>query len=148
MEANVQVRRTLSGRKIPPIKEVFFSKPFLANMATHVGYNWGFYTLLTGTPLFLNNILHYSIADVSMNERVHCALIENGFPQEWISFHSSVPGHVPDVIPSRNSIRLPGEHGPPLNHSNKENIPVHWYNRARAVHDWPGFRGLQQHPDH
>ena len=65
VEANVQVRRTLSGRKVPPIKEVFCSKPFLATMATHAGYNWGFYTLLTGTPLFLNNILHYSIADVS-----------------------------------------------------------------------------------
>ena len=64
VEANVQVRRTLSGRKVPPIKEVFCSKPFLATMATHAGYNWGFYTLLTGTPLFLNNILHYSIADV------------------------------------------------------------------------------------
>ena len=69
VEANVQVRRTLIGRKIPPIKEVVYSRPFLATMATHVGYNWGFYTLLTGTSLFLNNILHYSIADVSMNSK-------------------------------------------------------------------------------
>ena len=64
IEANVRVRRTLSGRKIPPIKEVFLSPPFLALMATHTGFNWGCYVLLTGAPLFINNIHHYSITSV------------------------------------------------------------------------------------
>ena len=65
IEANVKVKSTISGRKIPPIKEVFLSLPFLALMATHTGFNWGFYVLATGTPLFLNNIHHYSITRVS-----------------------------------------------------------------------------------
>lgn len=48
------------------MKEVLQSKPFLALMATHVGHNWGLYALLSGTPLFLNNIHHFSLMSVSL----------------------------------------------------------------------------------
>ena len=65
VKANTKVRKSISGRNFPPLKEVFLSTPFLALMVTHVGANWGLYTLLTGTPLFLNNIHHYSLMSVS-----------------------------------------------------------------------------------
>ena len=66
VKANTKARKSLDGRNIPPLKKVFFSTPFLALIATHVGANWGFAALITGTPLFLNNIHHYSLMSVSM----------------------------------------------------------------------------------
>ena len=145
------MRRTLNGRKIPPMKEVFSSLPFLALIATHTGFNWGFYVLITGTPLFLNNIHHYSITSVS-----EIALFRNFqtfftlffLLSEWIHLHSSLSGHVPHVIPCRNGIRLSAEHRPPLHHSHKKIIQHNGYNWTWIVHDWPRLCGLQQHLGH
>ncbi|XP_066938043.1 putative inorganic phosphate cotransporter isoform X1 [Macrobrachium rosenbergii] len=52
----------LAQNVIPiPWKAVFTSLPFWAVMVAHVGYNWGFYTLLSELPTYLKNIQHFSM---------------------------------------------------------------------------------------
>ena len=148
MEANVRVKSTLSGRKIPPLKEVFVSPPFLALMATHIGYNWGIYVLLSGTPLFLNNIHHYSITSVSESTIIvgeFQTIILCFLSSEWIHLNSSLLGHVPHVISSGKCVRLPAKHRPPLYDSHQKTIQLNRHNWTWTVHDWPRLRGLQQH---
>lgn len=48
-----------SGKAIPiPWKAIFTSLPFWSVLIVHVGYNWGFYTLLTELPTYLHKIQH------------------------------------------------------------------------------------------
>ena len=49
----------------PPIKAMITSLPFWAIMIAHIGQNWGFYTLLTEIPSYLQNIQHFSLQSVS-----------------------------------------------------------------------------------
>ncbi|XP_076371083.1 putative inorganic phosphate cotransporter isoform X2 [Tachypleus tridentatus] len=51
--------------KRPPIqwKVVLTSVPVWILVITHLGQNWGFYTLLIELPSYLNNILHIDIKD-------------------------------------------------------------------------------------
>ena len=50
---------------IPPYKKIFTSIPILATIITAMCQNYGFYTLLTMTPTYLNNIQHFSLESVS-----------------------------------------------------------------------------------
>lgn len=50
-----------------PWKEIFTSKPVYAISASHFAENWGFYTMLTQLPTFLNgNSMH--MRDLIQNE--------------------------------------------------------------------------------
>jgi len=51
------------GTKIPPTpwKQIFTSVPVWALIVTHTCFNWVFYTLLTETPSYLADILHFQI---------------------------------------------------------------------------------------
>ncbi|KAG5861916.1 hypothetical protein JTB14_010573 [Gonioctena quinquepunctata] len=52
--------------KIPtPWKSIFTSVPVITLIITHMGQNWGFWTLLTEIPSFLQNILNLNIASNS-----------------------------------------------------------------------------------
>ncbi|XP_074652998.1 sialin-like isoform X2 [Tubulanus polymorphus] len=44
-----------------PWKSIFTSLPVMAITVAHFGENWGFYTLLTGLPSFMNNVFHFSL---------------------------------------------------------------------------------------
>jgi len=46
---------------IPPYKKIITSIPILATIVTAMCQNYGFYTLLTMTPTYLNNIQHFSL---------------------------------------------------------------------------------------
>ncbi|XP_068220661.1 putative inorganic phosphate cotransporter isoform X2 [Palaemon carinicauda] len=51
-----------SEKAIPiPWKAIFTSMPFWAVLVGHVGYNWGFYTLLSELPTYLKNIQHFQM---------------------------------------------------------------------------------------
>lgn len=49
----------------PPFLAFLKSPPFWAVLFAHVGHNWGFYTLLTEIPTYLQNIQHFSLQSVS-----------------------------------------------------------------------------------
>ena len=49
-----------------PIKDIFTSIPVYAIIIGHCCQGWGFYTLLTEMPTYLNQILHFDIKEVSM----------------------------------------------------------------------------------
>ena len=50
---------------IPPYKQIFTSIPLVATIITAMCQNYGFYTVLTMTPTYLNNIQHFSLESVS-----------------------------------------------------------------------------------
>ena len=69
IENNMAVAPTgENGEKLPPppLKHIFTSIPMLALTISHMGQNWGFYTLLTEIPTYLSDILHFSLQSVSM----------------------------------------------------------------------------------
>ena len=45
----------------PPWKAMLTSKPVWAIIIAHFTENWGFYTLLTSLPMFLRDVLEYSL---------------------------------------------------------------------------------------
>nr|CAI5843727.1 unnamed protein product [Callosobruchus analis] len=49
-----------------PWKSIFTSVPFYAVLAAHCGQNWGFWTLLTETPTYMEKILKFSITKNSL----------------------------------------------------------------------------------
>ncbi|CAH1276049.1 unnamed protein product [Diabrotica balteata] len=49
-----------------PWKSIFTSLPVMAIIVTHCGQNWGFWTLLTEIPSFMENILHENISSNSL----------------------------------------------------------------------------------
>jgi len=65
IEANIPKLENVAKVPNPPLKHFFTSIPFLALIVVHFGQNFGFYTLLTETPTYLNNIQHYSLKEVS-----------------------------------------------------------------------------------
>ncbi|XP_023295724.2 putative inorganic phosphate cotransporter isoform X1 [Lucilia cuprina] len=44
-----------------PWKSIFTSLPFFGLIAAHCGFTWGFYTLLTEMPTYLNKVLHLDV---------------------------------------------------------------------------------------
>ncbi|KAJ8980966.1 hypothetical protein NQ317_013420 [Molorchus minor] len=48
-----------------PWRSILTSLPFLAILVSHFGQNWGFWTLLTEIPSYMENILHFKIASNS-----------------------------------------------------------------------------------
>ena len=47
-----------------PWKQILLSFPFWTVASAQVGNFWGYYTLMTGTPLYLNGIQHFSVEQV------------------------------------------------------------------------------------
>ena len=45
----------------PPWKSMMTSKPVWAIIVAHFAENWGFYTLLTGMPTFMKDVLGKNI---------------------------------------------------------------------------------------
>jgi hypothetical protein len=65
IENNVFATQKSNNHKFPPLKKLFTNFPFLALIVAHTGMNFGAYTLMSGTPLFLNNVHHFSLKEVS-----------------------------------------------------------------------------------
>ena len=55
---------------LPPYKKILTSIPILATIVTAQCQNYGFYTLLTMTPTYLNNIQHFSLESVSCQQEI------------------------------------------------------------------------------
>lgn len=47
-----------------PWKHIFTSMPLWALIIAHCGYNWGFWTLLTEIPSFMNYIMKFDMKSV------------------------------------------------------------------------------------
>ncbi len=67
IESNIPSVNEGKGLPFPPLKDIFRSVPFIALLLVHFGQNYGFYTLLSETPTYLNNIQHYSLTKVRVN---------------------------------------------------------------------------------
>ena len=65
---NVRFYRTSIGvtndevQMSPPWKSMMTSKPVWAIIVAHFAENWGFYTLLTGMPTFMKDVLGNNIS--------------------------------------------------------------------------------------
>nr|CAH7723842.1 unnamed protein product [Callosobruchus chinensis] len=60
IEAGIEAET--EGEKVPtPWKEIFTSLPFWGVLIAHCGQNFGFWTLLTEIPSYMQNILHFDI---------------------------------------------------------------------------------------
>lgn len=51
-------------KKTIPWKEISTSKPFWALLISHCAQNWGFWTLLTQIPSYMNHVLNFDIKSV------------------------------------------------------------------------------------
>ena len=49
-----------------PWKSIFTCQEFYVILIQHFGHNWGFYTLLTSLPTYLDEILHFGIKRVRL----------------------------------------------------------------------------------
>ena len=47
-----------------PWKKILTSVPFLSIIIVHCAQNWGFYTMLTNIPTYLNYVMRFNIKDV------------------------------------------------------------------------------------
>ena len=106
IENNMAVAPTgENGEKLPPppLKHIFTSIPMLALTISHMGQNWGFYTLLTEIPTYLSDILHFSLQSVSMKtmrfaknvERIHSIPITIA---EWFHIRITISVYVPGKL--------------------------------------------------
>ena len=55
----------------PPWKRMLTSKAVWAIILAHFAENWGFYTLLTGLPMFMRDVLQYKLDQVIENAIKH-----------------------------------------------------------------------------
>nr|XP_045614448.1 putative inorganic phosphate cotransporter [Procambarus clarkii] len=80
-----------------PWKAVLTSVPVWAVIVVHFGYNWGFYTLLTELPTYLNNIQHFDMKSNGLVSAlpylvmwifslIYCAIIDRVIAKGKISF--------------------------------------------------------------
>ena len=51
----------------PPYYHILTSRPFWALVLTYIASYWGFFTLLTNVPTYLNNIQHIPLTLVSID---------------------------------------------------------------------------------
>lgn len=58
IEAELTLKSLNVSIPSPPYKSILLSKPFWALVLTYICSYWGFYTLLTNVPTYLNNIQH------------------------------------------------------------------------------------------
>jgi predicted MFS family arabinose efflux permease len=66
LKANVRSNR-LTKLPSAPYLEIIKTRGFWAIQLSLLGSAWGNFTLMTSTPLYLNNIQHFSLSEVSMN---------------------------------------------------------------------------------
>ena len=52
----------------PPLKHIFVTPAFLALTLVHFGQSWGYITLMTEIPSYLNNVHHYSVSSVGRSQ--------------------------------------------------------------------------------
>lgn len=98
-EEKIYIMKSLGDRKEdealnPPWREIFTSTAVWAIVASHVSENWGFYTLLTQLPTFLNgNFL--SCNTVQMDMKIYSLIIHRRpwvpFRKNWIHVCGSLP---------------------------------------------------------
>ena len=50
-----------------PWKAIFTSVPMWALIIVHCGQNWGYWTLITELPTYMNDILKFNLKEVSNN---------------------------------------------------------------------------------
>jgi len=87
IESNiVMTANACPGGKLPspPLKAMLTSIPFLALLTTHMGQNWGFYTLLTEIPTYLQDIQHFSLqSNGFISGLPYLCMLLLGVPFSW-----------------------------------------------------------------
>ena len=73
----------------PPWKQIFTSLPVWAIVIAHTSYNWGFHTLLTQLPLFLDEVLDFDLEESAMISALPYMVLTilvfiSGFIADWI----------------------------------------------------------------
>lgn len=58
-----------------PFRSIALSMPFYAILFAHMGQNYGYETLLTELPTYMNKVLQFSIKEVSEILELRCMRI-------------------------------------------------------------------------
>ena len=68
----------------PPFKHIFASVPFWTLAFTFLCFSWGFFTLISMIPTYLNNIQHIPLSEVSLKPFASLKVTLHGFLQNGI----------------------------------------------------------------
>lgn len=77
----------------PPWKSIFTSMPVNAIAAAHFSYNWGFYTLLTQLPSYMNDILDFDLRETGFLSAIPYLVLSlllflSGFLADWFQIRN------------------------------------------------------------
>ncbi|XP_026734766.1 putative inorganic phosphate cotransporter [Trichoplusia ni] len=97
-----------------PWKAIFTSIPFISLIILHSGQNWGYYTLMTEMPSYMNKILNVDIkANGVMSAVPYLAVYILSFPFGYISDY--LPNHkILSVTATRKLSSSIGHYGPAI----------------------------------
>lgn len=147
IESNMLPAKKLPGQTFPPLRQLLTSVPFLALLVAQTGFSWGSYTLMSGTPLFLNNMHHFSLTDVSgILQHQYKALIEMR-PElsERPSLHPSLHGNVLCVVPGGHRLRLPCQQRLRVNCRSEKDLQLNRLSRCGRGDDLAQLCRVWQH---
>ncbi|XP_034464146.1 sialin isoform X2 [Hippoglossus hippoglossus] len=131
-----------------PWRAIVTSRPLWAIVVAHFSYNWTFYTLLTLLPTYMNDILGFSIQQVTSASHTNtfCCLPS---PTEWFTLRSALSGLRGVRCAEWADCRLPAGNLPHPHSHRQEGVLPHRYDRAGRVPGGSGLHRLQLRPgDH
>lgn len=87
IETSLQIANNSSEKKLPtPWKQIFTSVPMWALIVAHCGQNWGYWTLLTEMPTYLNSVLDFNIEENGgISALPYLVMWILSFPVSWLS---------------------------------------------------------------
>ncbi|KAK2578284.1 hypothetical protein KPH14_007649 [Odynerus spinipes] len=94
IENSLQTASPDSEEKLrTPWKQIFTSAPMWALIIAHCGQNWGYWTLLTEMPTYLNSVLHFNIEENGgISALPYLAMWILSFPVSWLSDYALKKG--------------------------------------------------------
>ncbi|XP_063974222.1 putative inorganic phosphate cotransporter isoform X3 [Diachasmimorpha longicaudata] len=76
-----------------PWKAILMSLPFWSLVAAHCGQNWGFWTLITETSIYMNGVLNFDITENGLKSALpYVAMLALTFPVSWLSDWAQTKG--------------------------------------------------------
>lgn len=77
----------------PPWKSIFTSMPVYAIVVTHFSYTWGFYTMLTQLPSYMNDMLDFNLQDAGFVSAIpylalSSLLFISGYLADWLQMNN------------------------------------------------------------
>nr|XP_003704538.2 PREDICTED: putative inorganic phosphate cotransporter isoform X2 [Megachile rotundata] len=82
-----------TGKKVTPWKSIFTSVPMWALIIVHCGQNWGYWTLVTELPNYMDNVLKYNYEENGLLSALpYLVMWILSFPMCWLADYSLKKG--------------------------------------------------------